>query len=239
MRVVFLGVGEAFDKREASTSILVESDFKILLDCGYSTPQSLWNYKEDPDFIDAIYISHFHADHWFGIPPLLVRMWEDGRRRKLRIIGQRNIEEKVRSLMEMGYGNIGINYELEFIEVDEGVELDGISIRAARTEHSLYNLAVRIDFDGKSVCYSGDGKLTDDVKKLFKRSNLAICECYSIKPFVRTHSCFDDIMSLADEEDGPELIALVHINRRERDMLKKIAEEKGFIVPKQFDAIDL
>ncbi|MGC8932795.1 MAG: MBL fold metallo-hydrolase [Candidatus Methanodesulfokora sp.] len=238
MRVVFLGVGEAFDRREANTSILVESDLIILLDCGYSTPHSLWNYEEDPNFIDVIYISHFHADHWFGIPPLLVRMWEEGRRKKLRIIGQRGIEGKVRSLMGMGYGNIRINYEVEFIEVYEKFELNGVNIRAARTEHSLDNLAIRIDFNGKSICYSGDGRLTDEVRKLFKGSNLAVCECYSIKPFVRTHSCLEDLMSLADQ-DGPELIALVHINRRERELLRRIVDEKRFIVPKQYDVVDL
>jgi hypothetical protein len=128
-----------------------------------------------------------------------------------------------------------MNY-IKFIEVDNGVELDGISIRTARTEHSLKNLAIRIDVDGKIICYSGDGKITSDVIKLFRRSNLAICECYSIKPIVQTHSCLEDMRF----DDGPELIALVHINRREREKIKEtVRGENRFIVPNQFDSIDL
>jgi ribonuclease BN (tRNA processing enzyme) len=123
-----------------------------------------------------------------------MRMWEDGRRKKLLIMGQRGIKERVELLMNLGYEGFlnRMNY-IKFIEVDNGAELDGISIRTARTEHSLKNLAVRIDVDGKSICYSGDGKLTSDVIKLFRRSNLAICECYSIKPIVQTHSCLEDL----------------------------------------------
>jgi mRNA degradation ribonuclease J1/J2 len=237
MRVVFIGVGEALDENEANTSILIESRMNILLDCGYNIPNNLWRYRDDPDFLDAIYISHFHADHCFGIPPLLMRMWEDGRRKKLLIMGQRGIKERVELLMNLGYEGFldKMNY-IKFIEIDNGAELDGISIRTARTEHSLKNLAVRIDVGGKSVCYSGDGKLTSDVIRLFRRSNLAICECYSIKPIVQTHSCLEDLKF----DDGPELIALVHINRREREKIKEVVRgENRFIVPNQFDSIDL
>jgi ribonuclease BN (tRNA processing enzyme) len=105
-------------------------------------------------------------------------------------MGQRGIKERVELLINLGYEGFldRINY-IKFIKIDNGAELDSISIRTARTEHSLKNLAVRIDVGGKSVCYSGDGKLTSDVIKLSRRSNLAICECYSIKPIVQTHSC--------------------------------------------------
>jgi hypothetical protein len=139
-------------------------------------------------------------------------------------MGQRGIKERVELLINLGYEGFldRINY-IKFIEIDNGAELDSISIRTARTEHSLKNLAVRIDVDGKSVCYSGDGKLTSDVIKLFRRSNLAICECYSIKPIVQTHSCLEDLRF----EDGPKLIALVHINRREREKVSCSTSEVG------------
>ncbi|MEF9476067.1 MAG: hypothetical protein L0958_05190 [Candidatus Mariimomonas ferrooxydans] len=64
MEIVFLGVGEAFDETVPNNSHVVLSDTTILLDCGYSVPAQLWKYNANPSFLDAIYISHRHADHY-------------------------------------------------------------------------------------------------------------------------------------------------------------------------------
>ena len=76
MKVVFIGVGEAGDENYPNNSSIILSDTKLLLDCGFAVPQQLWRYNADQDLVDAIYISHMHADHYFGIPVLLIRMLE-------------------------------------------------------------------------------------------------------------------------------------------------------------------
>ena len=59
MKINFLGVGEAFDNVLPNTSILVSSKkTNILLDCGYSVPQQYFKLSNNPNFLDAIYISH-------------------------------------------------------------------------------------------------------------------------------------------------------------------------------------
>lgn len=44
MKITFLGVGTAIDKK-STTSILVEGKANMLLDCGYGAVYNLWNYS--------------------------------------------------------------------------------------------------------------------------------------------------------------------------------------------------
>src|SRR6266496_2721801 len=106
MRIVLLGTGEAFDDTLGNTSALVLSDSRILVDCGYTGPFQVWHYNSEPDLIDAIYISHAHADHYFGLPPLLTRMWEDGRKKPLTLISQKHVLEQIWQLLEFGYAGM-------------------------------------------------------------------------------------------------------------------------------------
>ncbi len=76
VKIKFIGVGEAFDEDLPNTSILVRArdernESSILLDCGFTAPPSFWKIAKDPDDLDAIWISHFHGDHFFVLPALL------------------------------------------------------------------------------------------------------------------------------------------------------------------------
>lgn len=86
MKIIFLGVGEAFDENYPNNSQLIATDkTKLLSDCGFTVPSQLWKYNPDPNFLDLINISHQHSDHFFGLPAVLLRMWEGGRERDLTI----------------------------------------------------------------------------------------------------------------------------------------------------------
>lgn len=95
MRIVLLGTSEAVNETLGNTSALVVGESTILLDCGYPGPFQVWRYNASPDLIDAIYISHAHADDYFGLPPLPVRMPDDGRGKPLTLIGQRHVIEQI------------------------------------------------------------------------------------------------------------------------------------------------
>ena len=127
MDITFLGVGEAFDENLANTSILVRTEHEgkpitLLLDCGYSVPPRFWQLGIPADFLDGIWISHFHADHAFGIPALLVRFWEEKRTKELYILGQKGIEDFVLRCLELAYPKFfsRLNFALRFAEVEPG-----------------------------------------------------------------------------------------------------------------------
>src|SRR5215467_10789826 len=107
MRVQFIGVGEAFDETQANNSQLLEwSGCRLLIDCGYAVPHALWRCHPDPELLDAIYLSHRHADHYFGLPSYFVRLMEDGRSRDIVVICSEGMATVIQEMIDYAYQNV-------------------------------------------------------------------------------------------------------------------------------------
>ncbi|MDP2909671.1 MAG: MBL fold metallo-hydrolase [bacterium] len=126
MKVIFLGVGEAFDENIPNNSqLVVAGKTNLLLDCGMTAAPQLWKFNPNPDLLDAVYISHQHADHFFGLPGLLLRMWEDGRERDLALICQKGLKKSFKYFMEFAYKDFlgKFNHKINLIESNEKKEI--------------------------------------------------------------------------------------------------------------------
>ncbi len=223
MKVHFLGVGEAFDENYPNNSHIVSTDkTNLLLDCGYGVPYELWKYNSDPNFLDVIFISHRHADHCFGLPPIVVRMWEGKRTKPLTINTHKGVED---SLVEVGYKNFSknLNFEVKFEYVDGGQEYDfqDLKLSFAETEHSAKNLGVKVEAEGKSVCYSGDGMFTPELEELYKGSDLVIQETYLYDEEIIGHASVVQAIEMAKRSEV-KCLALTHLNREFRIKAKEI-----------------
>ena len=102
MDVHVVGAGEAFDSGLGNNSFLLSATRgpTVLIDCGYQIPERLWA-RDLHRSIDAIYFTHTHADHAFGVVPLLTRFWEERRKRSLTIIGHRGVEDAHRDPIDL------------------------------------------------------------------------------------------------------------------------------------------
>jgi ribonuclease BN (tRNA processing enzyme) len=69
MVIQFVGAGSFFNLDEFNTNVLLTSktDKKLLIDCGFTLPFALREANITPEEIDAVYISHLHADHIGGL----------------------------------------------------------------------------------------------------------------------------------------------------------------------------
>ncbi len=254
MKIKFIGVGEAFDEVLSNTSIWVRTADKrnkssILLDCGFTAPPSFWKSCRDPDDLDAIWISHFHGDHFFGLPALLARFWEMKRRKPLVILGQREIEKIALQTLELAYSSLRdrFAYDLRFQTVEPGevVQAAGMTWRSAVNGHPQRDLAVRIEKEGKSLFYSGDGHATDETLRLARGAGLVIHEAYRLDTDTLGHG---NVMNSIDFARGAKArsLALVHIERNERrrrreDILRVSGEVKDFKVfmPEPGDRVEI
>ncbi len=240
--VTVLGCGEAFDEQYTNTSLLLRAeDRTILLDCGYSAPAPFWNAVPDADAVDLIYISHEHADHCFGLPAVLGRMWEDGRRKPLVILSQAAVLVRIQELMKAGYPGLParFQYAIEYREAAPGrsVAWEPLEFEFATTRHSVSNLAVRVAAGGKKFCYSGDGQFTGESRELFVDAGLLIHEAYSFDPSP-IHGDFPGVIQMAAEQNVSQL-ALVHISRKVRREQGERVGQVNAIIPEPGDRLTL
>lgn len=244
MKIVFLGVGEACDERLPNNSHLVISETILLLDCGYTTPPQLWRYNPDPSFLDAIYITHRHADHYFGIPPLFVRLWEEKRTKPLTIICQKGLKEIIEELIEYGYKGLyeRLTFSLNFLEVEEDkrYSFNELNLEFASTEHTVKNLAIKVSDGKRAICYSGDGKFNRETEDLYRRADFVIHEAYLLEGHHPNHACIMELMDMA-RKNRIGCLALTHLQRETRrkeiEAIRAMIEKQGLniIIPKPLE----
>jgi len=229
----FLGTGEACDGKSGNTSIIAEnSETSILLDCGFTTPHRYFARVNDADLLDLVWISHYHGDHFFGLPLLLLRFWEMGRQKRLTIAGPEGLEDMVGRLFELAYAGFALRlaYPLSFKEMAPGEILHGrkLSLLTAATIHSQRNLALRLEFGGKKIFYSGDGRPSEASEKLMYGCDVLIHEAYQLSAGMEQHGSVKEIVALGKKVKPSKLI-FVHVSRKVRpglsDFLQTRAED--------------
>ncbi len=223
MEITFLGVGEACDERYPNTSLLVytkKTHRNLLLDCGFSVAHQFFKYIKDPDLLDIVWISHFHGDHFLGLPLLLLRFWEQGREKPLHFVGQKGLKEVVTSAMKLAFPTLAhrISFEYVFHEIQEGEEIEvlDLSFIGEYTGHSQANLGVRIKAQRNSLYYSGDGPPKERCYEIAKECNLIVQESFLLDRDIYGHGNFVSSLDFA-RRVGVSKIALIHMQRDSRD----------------------
>jgi len=254
MKVTFLGVGEACDETMPNTSLWVETEAgdqrrSLLLDCGPTVPSPFWQRCRDPEDLDVLWISHFHGDHFFGVPALLLRFWEQKRTKPLAILGQAGIVETITQAMELAYPGFlpKLTYALRFHEIEPGRKLQvmGLEWSAAESRHGQRNLAVRLEHGRHALFYSGDGLFSPESLELARGCQLAVHEAFQLDPVTPAHGTVRQCLEFA-REAAVATLALVHIQRDERrerlrEILDLLDQVRDFrvVLPDSGDVLEL
>ncbi len=106
---------------------------RLLFDCGEGTQRQLIRSIGLAD-LDAIFLTHLHADHWLGIPGLVRTLELRGREKALDIYGPSGT---VKQLAAVGIASGKTDYELHISELDAGdaIEFDGYEVEAFNVRH--------------------------------------------------------------------------------------------------------
>lgn len=106
---------------------------RILFDCGEGTQRQLVSSVGLTDLTE-IYLTHFHADHWLGLPGLLKTFDLRGRERPLAVHGPPGLRELVVMALRLA-GRV--RFELNLVELEPGETLrrDGYEVAAVQTRH--------------------------------------------------------------------------------------------------------
>ncbi len=102
-----------------TTAQLLKHDNKLfLIDCSEGTQIQMRRMKIPLMKINHIFISHFHGDHYLGLPGLLFTMHLLGRSNKLNIYSPPGLKEIIET--HFGICNLKTSYSIIFNEIEKG-----------------------------------------------------------------------------------------------------------------------
>jgi ribonuclease Z len=154
MKLTFLGTSAGKPTKErALTAIALEfnqSNNWYLFDCGEATQFQLLHSKLSVGKLEAIFITHLHGDHFYGLPGLLASKKIDGALKPLTIYGPKGIKKFITYLVELTDKDIG--YELTIIEYKPYQEFtfDKFVLKVLPVIHSVDSVAFYIKENDKS-----------------------------------------------------------------------------------------
>jgi ribonuclease Z len=225
--LLFLGSGNAFgaDGRAFSSFLL---NGRYLFDVGPTVLQQLKRARIPSTAIDAVLVSHFHADHFFGLPFLLLDLWREGRGNDLIIAGPPGVGERSEELLELAFPRVPrmmTAFKRRYIEVQDGVEAEaaGLEFTAAEVEHvpDLECFAYRAHLDDRTLMYSGDSKLCAGLLRLVPGADTLVLECSCGGDPV--HMSASDVLEVVRSASPGAKTIITHLDDQEQpEELKKL-----------------
>ncbi|HJF34268.1 MAG TPA: MBL fold metallo-hydrolase [Sporosarcina psychrophila] len=175
MKITPIGIWGGYPKANSATSsFLIEHDgFHCLIDCGSGVISSLQNYLP-LEKLDAVVISHYHADHIADLGSLqfsrIINFYLGNQAPPLPIYGhmedQENFEKLSYQDQTMGIG----------ITEDRVVQIGPFDVSFCRTIHPVYCLAMKFTVGDRSIALTADTEWRDELVDFARGTDLLISE---------------------------------------------------------------
>ncbi len=125
MQIVFLGTSGSWPtpRRNVSAIAIKRGPEVLLFDCGEGTQRQFMQSKLSFMQVSRIFVSHFHGDHFLGLPGLIQSMNFFGREAPLDIYGPAGAEDLVASLLSLGHFKAA--YPVQAHDLAPGDAIDG------------------------------------------------------------------------------------------------------------------
>jgi ribonuclease Z len=135
LSVLFLGTaGSMPTVQRAPASLLIRrGGDRLLVDCGEGTQRQLLRSIGLPD-VEHILLTHFHADHFLGLPGMMKTFALRGRAVPLTIYGPRGLRTLMSDLRRI-YGKLTYDVRLVELAPSDAVELAGYRVGAYAVAH--------------------------------------------------------------------------------------------------------
>src|SRR4051795_8530566 len=228
MQLQFVGCGDAFGSGgRANTCFHVTgAAVNFLIDCGASSLPALKHLGIAREPIDLILITHFHGDHFAGLPFLLLDAQFTRRARPLVIAGPQGIEAKLKGAMEVMFEHSSktqqrFEFSVVALNPEETRTFGAVAVTPYPVVHGESGgpfLAYRIETEGRTICYSADTEWTDTLIPAARDADLFIAEAYYYDRVVKNHLSLTTLEAHLGKIN-PKRLILTHMSD---DMLGRI-----------------
>jgi ribonuclease Z len=166
IEITFLGTVSGIPSKERNHPAIVleyfgEQKDTLLFDCGEGTQKQLMISGISFMDIDKIFITHWHADHFAGLIPLMATMSIERRTKELKIFAP-EAEKFVSNILDLGY--FGMRFPVTAINVPfEGEE---ISLIDEAEEYQIFSIPVFHTIPAVAYCFKEKDRWSINLSKL-------------------------------------------------------------------------
>jgi ribonuclease BN (tRNA processing enzyme) len=165
-----------------ASGYLIEADeYKLVLDLGHGAFGALQRYV-DPGSVDAIVVSHLHADHCIDLTAYIVALRYGAARYRVRspegripLIGPAGTRDRLEAAYDPYARKLGL-HELFGFSTPASGELGPFALSFATMNHPVPTNAVRITHGDRTLVYSADTGESDALVSLAHGADVLLCE---------------------------------------------------------------
>src|ERR671917_1969650 len=134
--LVFLGTsGSMPTAQRAPTALLVRrGGERLLFDCAEGTQRQLLRSQIGLVELKEIFLTHYHADHYLGLPGMLKTFALRGREAPMTIYGPPGLRDLFGALRRI-FGRLTYEYALVELRPGDALERDGYQLLAFAVQH--------------------------------------------------------------------------------------------------------
>lgn len=204
MKIKFLGVGSAINTKQMGNSILL--DDSILIDASPFVSNRLLACGIDVRSLEAIFITHMHADHYFGLPLLLTEFLLKKRDTPLRIYGPKGLKESVKTLMHLAFPESSTEKLLaasksEFYEIEHGKTIGPIKtlmLTPIKVSHgSIETFGVIVNNPPIRIFFTSDTELFDGLNEILRDCQFCVADGTTYDMSVPGHTNYVQVLDLS------------------------------------------
>lgn len=179
MELTIVGCSGSFPgPGSAASCYLVEADgFRMLLDLGSGALGALQRYAGLDD-IDAICLSHLHADHCLDMCGYqVVRTYHPaGQLRKIPVYGPAGTADRLDRAAGLD-GGPRMAAAFDFVTLEPGkLEIGPVAVTVDHVNHPVETFGFRLEHDGRAIAYSADTGPSRQLVDLAAGADVLLCE---------------------------------------------------------------
>lgn len=150
--------------------------WSIVLDMGNGALGALQRYV-DPLRIDAVFLSHLHADHCVDMTSYYVlrKYHPTGNQPKIPVWGPKGTAKRLAKAYDLPR-KPGMREEFAFRIYGPPVTIGPFTVEAWKVDHPVPAYGLRLTVFGKVVAYSGDTGPVDSLDEIARDADLFLCE---------------------------------------------------------------